>query len=72
VPDDSDDPELRAAARNCMETTVAVEVTAELLTEGPERQRLYDRMVEQLPQFGDYQKATDRVIPVVVLNRNGN
>lgn len=55
-----------------METTVAVEVTAELLTEGPERQRLYDRMVEQLPQFGDYQKATDRVIPVVVLNRNGN
>jgi hypothetical protein len=40
------DPELRAAARNCMETTIAVEVTAELLTEGPEGQRLYDRMVE--------------------------
>src|SRR5690349_2044112 len=34
---------------------------------GEERQRLYAQMANQLPQFGEYQKKTDREIPVVTL-----
>ena len=34
---------------------------------GAERDRLYDAMAERAPQFAEYQKQTDRVIPVVVL-----
>lgn len=37
--------------------------------EGAERQRLWPRAVEAWPQYADYQKATDRQIPVVVLER---
>jgi len=33
----------------------------------PERTRLYDRMVDMMPGFGDYQRKTSRVIPVIVL-----
>ncbi len=36
---------------------------------GPERDRLYATQVERFSGFGDYQKATDRVIPVVELRR---
>lgn len=42
---------------------------AEILTEGPERQRLYDAQAALMPNFAEYQKKTDRVIPVVVLTR---
>ena len=38
---------------------------------GSERDRLYAAQVERFPQFGEYQKATDRVIPVVELRRPG-
>ena len=41
----------------------AVEVT------GAERDALYARQVEALPQFDNYRNATTRVIPVVVLER---
>jgi deazaflavin-dependent oxidoreductase (nitroreductase family) len=34
---------------------------------GEERERLYNAQVERAPTFADYQKKTDRVIPVVVL-----
>ena len=37
--------------------------------EGPERERLWPRAVEAWPQYADYQKLTDRLIPVVVLER---
>jgi deazaflavin-dependent oxidoreductase (nitroreductase family) len=37
--------------------------------EGPERDRIYAKQVEVFPGFGDYEKATDRVIPVVELRR---
>ena len=37
--------------------------------EGPERDRIYAKHVEVFPGFGDYEKATDRVIPVVELRR---
>jgi deazaflavin-dependent oxidoreductase (nitroreductase family) len=55
---------------------VAVEIgddaftaNAEILTDGPERQRLYDQQAALMPNFAEYQEKTDRVIPVVVLRR---
>jgi deazaflavin-dependent oxidoreductase (nitroreductase family) len=55
------------------------EVTVELGTEtfraratvaeGAERDRIFARVVEQMPGFGEYQKNTTRVIPVVLLER---
>ena len=46
-----------------------IEVTAEALTEGPERERLFNQMADQMPNFHEYQKNTERLIPVVVLHR---
>ena len=37
--------------------------------EGRERQRLWETMRQIWPQYDDYQAATDREIPVVVLER---
>lgn len=37
------------------------------IAEGDERERLWDRMAEIYPPYLDYQKATERAIPVVVL-----
>ena len=42
---------------------------AEILTEGPERQRLFDQQAELMPNFAEYQEKTDRVIPVIVLTK---
>jgi deazaflavin-dependent oxidoreductase (nitroreductase family) len=39
------------------------------VTSGEERQRLFNRQVEQMPIFADYQKKTTRQIPVFVLTR---
>ena len=36
---------------------------------GSERDRLFAAQVERMPGFGDYEKATERVIPVVELRR---
>jgi deazaflavin-dependent oxidoreductase (nitroreductase family) len=38
---------------------------------GAERDRLYAEQVARMPGFGDYEKATTRVIPVVELRRQG-
>jgi deazaflavin-dependent oxidoreductase (nitroreductase family) len=35
----------------------------------PERTRLYDKMVEMMPGFGEYRDKTTRVIPVIILTR---
>jgi F420H(2)-dependent quinone reductase len=35
----------------------------------PERSRLYNQMVAQMPGFAEYQRKTTRVIPVIVLTR---
>jgi len=40
---------------------------AEAITEGPERDRLYARAVAVYKRYADYEKKTDRVIPVVLL-----
>jgi len=38
---------------------------------GEERERLYGAQVERIPQFGEYQKRTQRLIPVIVLTPRG-
>jgi deazaflavin-dependent oxidoreductase (nitroreductase family) len=40
---------------------------AEVLWDGPERDRLYAAQVARWPQFGDYEKKAKRTIPVVVV-----
>ena len=37
--------------------------------EGAERDRLWDDHVAELPEFGEYPKKTDRLIPMFVLER---
>ncbi|HEV7810117.1 MAG TPA: nitroreductase/quinone reductase family protein [Candidatus Limnocylindrales bacterium] len=46
-----------------------VPVKATIAADGPERDRLWDAHVEEMPGFGEYPKKTDRVIPMVVLKR---
>lgn len=41
---------------------------AEVASE-PERTRLYNKMVEMMPGFAEYEKRTTRVIPVITLTR---
>ncbi len=54
---------------------VTVEYGAETFTaratplEGAERDRVYAEQAARLPNFADYQAATERVIPVVALDR---
>ncbi|MFL5677559.1 MAG: nitroreductase family deazaflavin-dependent oxidoreductase, partial [Chloroflexota bacterium] len=54
---------------------VTVEVNGErfdaiaTVAEGPERRRLYDQQAAVHPTFRDYEARTDRVIPVVILQR---
>jgi deazaflavin-dependent oxidoreductase (nitroreductase family) len=40
-----------------------------VITTNPERQRLFDAQAKLMPAFSEYQKATTRQIPVVVLER---
>jgi len=37
------------------------------VTQGAERQRLFDQMAAQMPGFAEYQRNTTRQIPVIVL-----
>jgi deazaflavin-dependent oxidoreductase (nitroreductase family) len=52
---------------------VTIEVGSDTLevmaseAEGEERDRLFGTQAERLPQFADYEKKTERVIPVIVL-----
>ena len=39
------------------------------VAEEPERTRLYNQMVAEMPGFGEYQRKTTRIIPVIVLTR---
>ena len=42
---------------------------AKPIMSGPERDRLYEHLTEVWPSFRDYQRRTERTIPVVVLER---
>lgn len=39
------------------------------VTEGSERQELFEKMSTKYPQFAEYQRNTSRVIPVITLTR---
>jgi deazaflavin-dependent oxidoreductase (nitroreductase family) len=39
------------------------------ITTEPERTRLYNKMIEMMPGFAEYQKKTTRIIPVIILSR---
>ena len=41
------------------------------IPDGAERQRLFDQMAAQIPNFAEYQRNTTRKIPVVLLERIG-
>ena len=40
-----------------------------MIIEGSERDRLYAEVAARVPTFADYQRRTDRVIPLVELRR---
>lgn len=40
-----------------------------MVTEGEERERLWDQHATERPEFRDYPQKTSRVIPVIVLER---
>jgi hypothetical protein len=40
---------------------------AEVVPEGAERDRLWKKIAQEMPNFGKYQEKTSRVIPVVRL-----
>ena len=48
--------------------TETFEVDAEVLT-GEERDRFYAIQAERYPGFAEYEKKTDRIIPVIALTR---
>jgi hypothetical protein len=42
---------------------------ARTVVEGAERDRPFSQMVEVMPGFADYQRNTNRQIPVIILER---
>jgi deazaflavin-dependent nitroreductase family protein len=44
-----------------------INVTARIIDSGPERDAIYARQASLFPQFAEYEKKTDRTIPVVEL-----
>jgi deazaflavin-dependent oxidoreductase (nitroreductase family) len=60
---------LRANPQATVEVgTETVGVNA-VVTEGEERDRLFDRQADRFPQFADYAQKTTRQIPVIALER---
>ena len=59
----TDDPEVEVQVKGDRFKAVA------RVAEGDERERLWARMNEEWPDYTEYQKKTDRQIPVVVLER---
>lgn len=59
--DEDPDAEIEVKAE-----TIPVRATT---VEGPERERLWKLMTEDWPYYDDYQKRTERQIPVVALER---
>ena len=57
------DPEVTIELPNETFTTNVV------ITEGEERQRLFDQQAARMPNFAEYQAKTSRQIPVVVISR---
>ncbi len=49
--------------------TETFEATATVITDRAERDRLYAGMIAHAEGFADYEKKTDRIIPIIVLER---
>jgi deazaflavin-dependent oxidoreductase (nitroreductase family) len=49
--------------------TETCQARAKVLPSGPERDRLFAYMAEVWPAFNDYATRTERVIPIVILER---
>lgn len=63
---------LRAHQRATVtESKRAHEVKAREVTDGPERARLWDMVVERFPLYATYQQRTSRGIPLFALKRVG-
>ena len=49
--------------------TVPVVARVARVAEGDERDRIWEQQKQDVPGFADYEKATERTIPVVILER---
>ncbi|MBV6399751.1 MAG: F420H(2)-dependent quinone reductase [Anaerolineales bacterium] len=49
--------------------TEKFQAEAKVMSDEPERTRLYNKMAEMMPAFNEYRQKTKRVIPVIVLER---
>ncbi len=47
--------------------TEEFDAQASVTADERERRRLYDKMIQMMPGFADYERKTDRVIPVITL-----
>jgi deazaflavin-dependent oxidoreductase (nitroreductase family) len=59
---------LRATPQVSVQLGDRVRAMVAQTAEGDERARLWSRVVEEYPAYAEYQRKTDRQIPVVVLN----
>ena len=60
---------LRANPEVTIELPNETFTTNVVITEGEERQRLFDQQAARMPNFAEYQAKTSRQIPVVVIPR---
>ncbi len=60
---------LRANPEVTIELPNETFTTNVVITEGEERQRLFDQQAARMPNFAEYQAKTSRQIPVVVISR---
>ena len=60
---------LTAHPRTTVETKGGVVPVTARVTEGPERARIWSAQVARMPAFESFQDTTERVIPVVLLER---
>ena len=63
------DAQLRAGCSRVLAIAAGAERRTAVLSEGSERDRLFCAMAGKKPNFAENQKATTRIIPVVVLER---
>ncbi len=60
---------LRANPEVTIELPNETFTTKVVITEGEERQRLFDQQAARMPNFAEYQAKTSRQIPVVLITR---
>ncbi|MBW8827540.1 MAG: nitroreductase family deazaflavin-dependent oxidoreductase [Acidobacteria bacterium] len=58
---------LKAHPETTVEVGAEVKPVTARVAEGAEREQLWERQKAEFPQFAEYEKGTDRTIPVVIL-----